>query len=196
ELEARRGAARRRRHRAAGHPLRRRGRAALRPGRADPGGPARRLRPPRRADQPGRRPRRRPPHPRRRDRRPHDRRSMMTAVAETPVSQPRARQRSAFRNLVTVEARLMIREVVPLLWGAAFPMVLLSVIGEFSGGPENSLGGFSVVASYVPVLIVFTCSTFALQGLPAVLTGYRERGILRRLNATPVGAGRLLGAQL
>jgi len=121
---------------------------------------------------------------------------MMTAVAETPVSQPRARQRSAFRNLVTVEARLMIREVVPLLWGAAFPMVLLSVIGEFSNGPEKSLGGFSLVASYVPVLIAFTCSTFALQGLPAVLTGYRERGILRRLNATPVGAGRLLGAQL
>ena len=39
-------------------------------------------------------------------------------------------------------------------------------------------------------------ATFALQGLPAVLAGYRERGILRRLNATPVGAGRLLGAQL
>jgi ABC-2 type transport system permease protein len=121
---------------------------------------------------------------------------MMTAIAETPVSRPRDRRRSAFRNLVTVEARLMIREVVPLVWGAAFPMVLLSVIGGFSDGPEKSLGGFSLVASYVPVLIAFTCSTFALQGLPAVLTGYRERGILRRLNATPVGAGRLLGAQV
>lgn len=39
-------------------------------------------------------------------------------------------------------------------------------------------------------------ATFSLQGLPAVLAGYRERGILRRLNATPAGAGRLLGAQL
>ena len=112
----------------------------------------------------------------------------MTAIAGTPHRQPRDRQRSAFRNLVTVEAKLLVREVVPLLWGAAFPMVLLSVIGEFSGGPEKSLGGFSLVASYEPVLIAFTCSTFALQGLPAVLAGYRERGILRRLNATPVGA--------
>ena len=120
----------------------------------------------------------------------------MTAIAAAPARQDRGRPRSAFRNLVTVEARLMIREVVPLLWGAAFPMVLLSVIGEFSGGPDKSLGGFSLVASYEPVLIAFSCSTFALQGLPAVLAGYRERGVLRRLNATPVGAGRLLGAQL
>ncbi len=120
----------------------------------------------------------------------------MTAIAQATARRDRGRPHSAFRNLVTVEARLMIREVVPLLWGAAFPMVLLSVIGEFSDGPDKHLGGFSLVASYEPVLIAFTCSTFALQGLPAVLAGYRERGILRRLNATPVGAGRLLGAQL
>jgi len=75
-------------------------------------------------------------------------------------------------------------------------MVLLSVIGGFSGGPEKSLGGFSLVASYEPVLIAFSIATFALQGVPVVLAGYRERGILRRLNATPVGAGRLLAAQL
>jgi ABC-2 type transport system permease protein len=75
-------------------------------------------------------------------------------------------------------------------------MVLLAVMGAFSHGPDKSLGGLSLVASYEPILIAFTCSTFALQGLPAVLAGYRERGILRRLNATPVGAGRLLGAQL
>ena len=63
-------------------------------------------------------------------------------------------------------------------------------------GPDKSLGGLSLAAAYVPVLIAFSCATFALQGLPTVLSGYRERGILRRLNATPVGAGRLLAAQL
>jgi ABC-2 type transport system permease protein len=119
----------------------------------------------------------------------------MTAFAAGPIRPPQG-QHSAFRNLVAVETKLMIREIVPLLWGLVFPMVLLTILGEFSDGPDKSLGGLSLVASYVPILIAFTCSTFALQGLPTVLAGYRERGILRRLNATPVGAGRLLGAQL
>ena len=120
----------------------------------------------------------------------------MTAVVAEPVRPRQRSQRSAFGNLVRTEAKLLAREVVPLLWGVGFPMVLLSVMGLFSHGPQASLGGFSLVASYEPILIAFTVSTFALQGLPAVLAGYRERGILRRLNATPVGAGRLLGAQL
>src|SRR5487761_1019913 len=120
----------------------------------------------------------------------------MTAVLPQPARPRRESQRSAFGNLVRTEARLLCREVVPLLWGVAFPMALLSIMGEFSHGPDANLGGFSLVASYEPILIAFTCATFALQGLPTVLAGYRERGILRRLNATPVGAGRLLGAQL
>ena len=120
----------------------------------------------------------------------------MTAIATDSTRPVRDTPRSAFRNLVLTEAKLVVREVVPLLWGVAFPMVLLAVMGLLSHGADKSLGGFSLVASYEPILIAFTCSTFALQGLPAVLAGYRERGILRRLNATPVGAGRLLGAQL
>jgi len=130
----------------------------------------------------------------------------MTAIAAEPARVPRGSkrsdrknrdsQRSAFRNLVTTEAKLLVREIVPLLWGVGFPMALLSIMGGFSHGPDKSLGGFSLVAAYEPILVAFTCATFALQGLPTVLAGYRERGILRRLNATPVGAGRLLGAQL
>jgi ABC-2 type transport system permease protein len=120
----------------------------------------------------------------------------MSAAVLDPVSARPTAQRSAFRNLVRTEARLLVREVVPLVWGVGFPMVLLCIMAAFSHGPDQALGGYSLVASYEPILIAFTMATFALQGLPAVLAGYRDRGILRRLNATPVGAGRLLGAQL
>lgn len=123
----------------------------------------------------------------------------MTVIAAEPASPRQAQrisQRSAFRNLTVTEAKLLAREVVPLLWGVGFPMLLLAVVGTAHPGPDKSLGGITLAAAYVPVLIAFSCATFALQGLPTVLSGYRERGILRRLNATPVGAGRLLAAQL
>jgi ABC-2 type transport system permease protein len=97
---------------------------------------------------------------------------------------------------VVVETKLLLREPLPLLWGIAFPMVLLSVMGLFSGGPGPQLGGFRLVAVYEPVLIAFVTATFAIQGMPAVLASYRDRGILRRLDTTPVGAKRVLGAQL
>jgi ABC-2 type transport system permease protein len=118
-----------------------------------------------------------------------------TAPAEPAIRRSAARH-SAFGNLVRTEALLLVREIVPLLWGVGFPMALFAVMGSFSHGPVKSLDGFSLVASYEPILIAFTVATFALQGLPTVLANYRERGILRRLNATPVGAGRLLAAQL
>lgn len=120
----------------------------------------------------------------------------MTAITAEAAHAHQGDGRSAYRNLVLVEAKLLAREVVPLLWGVGFPIVLLSIMGEFSHTPDKSLGGLTLVATYAPILMAFTISAFALQGLAPVLAGYRERGILRRLNATPVGAGRLLLAQL
>ena len=103
---------------------------------------------------------------------------------------------SAFRRVAQVEAKLLLREPLPLFWGLAFPMVLLAVMGIFSGGPDPKLGGLRLVAVYEPILIAFITATFALQGLPSAIASYRERGILRRLNTTPVGARTVLAAQL
>ncbi|MDQ1413260.1 MAG: type transport system permease protein [Acidimicrobiaceae bacterium] len=109
----------------------------------------------------------------------------------TPTGAP-----SPFKRLAVVEAKLLLREPIPLFWGIAFPMLLLGVMGAFSGGPDPELGGLRLVAVYEPILVAFVTATFALQGLPTVLAGYRERGILRRLDTTPVGVHRVLAAQL
>jgi ABC-2 type transport system permease protein len=103
---------------------------------------------------------------------------------------------SAFKKLVLVEAKLLLREPIPFFWGVAVPMILLTVFGVFATGPHADVGGIRLVAVYEPILIAFVTATFAVQGLPTVLASYRERGILRRLDATPVGARRVLAAEL
>ena len=95
-----------------------------------------------------------------------------------------ARPRPAFRKLALTEARLLLREPVALFWGLAFPMALLAIMGITSSGPGARLGGLPLVAVYEPILIAFVTVAFAIQGLPAVVAGYRERRILRRLATT------------
>ena len=107
-----------------------------------------------------------------------------------------ARPRPAVAKLVLTEARLLIREPVALFWGLAFPMALLAIMGITSSGPGARLGGLPLVAVYEPILIAFVTVAFAIQGLPAVVAGYRERRILRRMATTPVGPVRVIGAQL
>src|SRR4051812_6389001 len=109
---------------------------------------------------------------------------------------PTARPTSPLRKLTVVEAKLLLREPLPMFWGIVFPVLLFTVMGVFSDGPDPTLGGLSLVAVYEPIVIALVTATFAVQGLPIALAGYREQGILRRLDTTPVGAGRVLAAQL
>jgi ABC-2 type transport system permease protein len=62
--------------------------------------------------------------------------------------------------------------------------------------PKPYLDGASFLAVYQPVLILASLSLLALNGLPPILGSYRERGVLRRLQATPMPPARMLAAQL
>jgi ABC-2 type transport system permease protein len=125
--------------------------------------------------------------------------SMLTPASTVSLSPSSpAPSSSAFKRLTMVEARLFIRERIGIIWGVAFPVVLLIIIGSIPSTKHvsKSLGGLSFLVVYVPVLIAFVLAMLALNALPPVLAGYREKGVLRRLATTPVGPKRVLAAQL
>jgi ABC-2 type transport system permease protein len=130
----------------------------------------------------------------------------MTASAGTLQAPPPRRARpaspappkGALTRLVITEWKLFARERVGLLWGVGFPLVLLIIFGSIPAfrQPSGQLGGLTYLDAYVPILMAFVLAMLALNALPPVLAGYREKGILRRMSTTPVGAVRVLTAQL
>ena len=106
---------------------------------------------------------------------------------------------SALSKMTSVEAKLFRREPIAMFWGLAFPAALLLVLGLFFPGadtPSDDLGGFRLVDLYAPIVLALALATLAFATLPAILATYRERGVLRRLETTPVNPWRLVSAQL
>jgi ABC-2 type transport system permease protein len=99
-------------------------------------------------------------------------------------------------TLARTELRMLTREPLALFWGILFPIVLLVIIGSTSSSkPNPAYGGLRFIDVYTPVLLVFVFGIIGLQAMPAILVSYREKGYLRRLSTTPIGAGRLIQAQ-
>jgi ABC-2 type transport system permease protein len=110
---------------------------------------------------------------------------------------PRAARRAALGQVVLNEARLTWRRPVPMIGGAAVPLLLIVVFGNVSVFQQKSasFGGITPFDAYVPILVVFSLSMLALLGLPIPLVSHRELGVLRRLSTTPVPPAWLLVAQ-
>jgi ABC-2 type transport system permease protein len=80
---------------------------------------------------------------------------------------------------------LRTREV--LFWNYAFPVFLMLIYGMLMR---------DYMTWMTPGVIVLNGLSFGLVGGSAMLVEMREKGILRRLRATPLPAGHLLGAYL
>ncbi|GAA2890992.1 transport permease protein [Actinoplanes cyaneus] len=100
--------------------------------------------------------------------------------------------------LASTELRLFLRERSGPAFGVGLPILLLIIFGNlpFYHERRDDLGGRTLLDTYVPILVAFSLAMLALNVLPPVLAGYREKGVLRRLRTTPVGPVRVLGAQL
>ncbi|MFC7531599.1 ABC transporter permease [Actinoplanes sp. GCM10030250] len=101
--------------------------------------------------------------------------------------------------MIWLETKLFVREPVNAFFGIAFPALLLVVLGSAIPGfqdPVAELGGRRAIEGYLPITLTMAIATVAMVTLLGVLSGYREKGVLRRLSATPVSPRVLLGAQV
>jgi len=115
------------------------------------------------------------------------------SVTAVPVA-----RRPAIIRLALTELRLFARERARFVARLALPIVLLVIFGSipFYTQTRRSLDGHSLLDAYVPILIAYSLAIISLTALPMVLADYRDRGVLRRLQTTPAGATRVIGAQL
>ncbi|SHH94091.1 ABC transporter permease [Streptomyces sp. 3214.6] len=100
--------------------------------------------------------------------------------------------------VLRTEVRLFRREPGAIFWILLFPTLLLVILGSVPSfrDHQSDLGGLRTIDVYVPVAVLLGMIVGGLQAMPQTLTGYRERGILRRMATTPVRPSALLSAQM
>jgi ABC-2 type transport system permease protein len=102
-------------------------------------------------------------------------------------------------KLTWVEMKLFIREPVTVFFTFALPLLFLfvmgGVFGNVSGRGFTSFRGLPAMDFYTPAYIALVLTSIGVVGLPGHLTGYRERGVLRRFRASSLSGWRVFGAQ-
>jgi ABC-2 type transport system permease protein len=81
---------------------------------------------------------------------------------------------------------LYLRNRLTLFWNLVFPAVLLLLFGLLFG--STRVGEHPYIAWVLPGMVVLNIMAFGLIRSAAVMLEWRQRGVLRRLQATPMPA--------
>jgi ABC-2 type transport system permease protein len=102
-------------------------------------------------------------------------------------------------KLTTAEAKVFLRDPGAPAVVVGIPLALLLVFGLLPGvnDPDPKYGGHSALATVIaPMAVTILLAMLALTQFPNTMGTYREKGLLKRLSASPVPPSRLLAAQL
>ena len=103
-------------------------------------------------------------------------------------------------RLTWVEIKLFVREPITMVFTFILPLVFLFVLGGiFTNTPDfggTAWRGVRPMDFYTPAYIGLVIASIGVIGLPVHLTGYRERGVLRRLRASPIPHWSIFGSQM
>jgi ABC-2 type transport system permease protein len=98
--------------------------------------------------------------------------------------------------LISTEARLLTRDWTVLVFAFAFPaLVMLILAGVFGNQPDAGYAMRRPDDYYVAASVGVPVIALALVGLPVALASYRERGVLRRLEAFGISTAEVVAAQ-
>lgn len=105
---------------------------------------------------------------------------------------------STLAKLTWVEIKLFIREPITMVFTFALPVIFLFVMGGvFGNTPDPEIyRGVGPMNYYVPAYIGLVIASIGVVGLPVHLTGYRERGVLRRFRASSISVWSIFGSQV
>jgi ABC-2 type transport system permease protein len=104
----------------------------------------------------------------------------------------------ALFKLTWVEIKLFIREPITVVFTLALPIIFLVVMGGVFGNTPSSdiYRGVGAMNYYMPAYYGLVMMAIGTVALPVHLTGYRERGVLRRFRASSFSVWTVLGSQL
>lgn len=94
----------------------------------------------------------------------------------------------SIRRLIAAEGRLFIREPVGLVFVIAFPALTALIIGGSFEADDPAFGGAAPSAYYLAAYLGVVLAAVGFVLLPGHLATYRERGVLRRFDASPFPA--------
>ena len=92
-----------------------------------------------------------------------------------------------FRELTLVNLKLYLREPIATFFTLAFPPLLVVLFGAMYGNdPLPMFGGYGSMDVSMPGYTAMILGTVGFLGVPITISGYRESGVLRRFQATPM----------
>lgn len=100
-------------------------------------------------------------------------------------------------KMTRMECKLFLREPVNTFFTLALPMMMLFLFGTiYNSNPIPEMDGHQAIQTAVPVLTAMIIGTTGLMSTTITMATYRENGILRRLQTTPVSPLVVLVAQV
>lgn len=101
-----------------------------------------------------------------------------------------------FWKLTWVETKIFVREPMGVVGTLGVPLILFVVLGRMLGTGRPGAATLQQAPFSVPILSAILIAVNAVTSLVAIISIYREGGILKRLRATPLSPLTILSAHV